>query len=147
MQIHAIVQSLKDITSNTPALATLLPGNLHHGTDASIDAPRPFGLLNVVQTESIGNSSGVRLVSYLVTLTVIVDERVTRIGNILDVFSGHWSRITSLPSLDPDLARFVAIAPTDAELGETEDENLGKDTLLGVTAWELKLSEHSPALE
>jgi hypothetical protein len=151
MQIHAIVQSLKQIASEAPMAAALgtagFVGDIEHGTDASIDAPRPFGLLTVAQTGVEGNSSGVRLVTYVAVLQVYGDENVTLIGNILNVFHRYWDQISGMPSLDPVLAKFVQIHPTTAELGETDDKNLGKDTLLGDTAWEIQIKETQPALE
>jgi len=152
VQIHAIVQSLKQIASEAPMAQALAdagigPTNIHHGTDASIDAPRPFALLTVRQTGAKGNSSGVKLVTYTAFLQVYGDESVTLIGSILKVFDLHWGRISGMEFL-ADRDKFVPrMHPVDAELGETEDENLGKDTLLGNAAWEFQISEHQPALE
>ena len=147
MQIHEIARSLKEITASTPAISVLLVGGLHHGARASLNALRPFGLLGVSETGRIKNSSGVALVTYTVTLDVVIDEQVGTAGNILEMFHRYWDRITSLPTLEPAIARLVLIHPAESELGEAAEEDLGEDVLIGRTGWIIKLSEHQPELE
>jgi len=154
-QIAKIIQSLDALATEDPlasALATAgFVGGLHHGTDASRKEPKPFGLLNATQVDSEGNSSGVRLVTYRVDLTVVVEADNNVLGKILATFNHYWDRLYgqgALPSLDPDYAKFVLIWPEASESGEAEEQTTeGKDILLGVTSWTLKLSEHQPALE
>jgi len=147
MQIHSIAKSLKEITADTALpLAKLLTGGLHHGARASRTALRPFGLLSVEEVERVSNSSGVSLVTYEVTLSVYVKELVGTAGSILETFHKYWDRITSLPALDPDVARLVLIHPGASELGEAAEEDLGSDIVLGITTWEIQLSEHNPEL-
>jgi len=158
-QIATIIQSLNEIATEEAhggkmpeALATAgFVGGLHHGTDASRDEPKPFGLLNATQIDSDGNSSGVRLVEYRVDLTVVVEADNNVLGKILATFHRYWDRLIGLnclPSLDPDYAKFVWIFPEAAESGEAAEQTTeGKDILLGVTSWTLALSEHQPALE
>lgn len=153
-QIHKILESLDAIASDDPMASALADagfvGGLHHGSDASRDEDHPFGLLNATEVESQGNSSGVRLVTYRIDLTVVVDESNDVTGNLLALFHRFWDRLSgpdALPSLDSDLAKFVLIWPASAESGEDENQDLGKDILLGITAWTLRLSEHQPSLE
>ena len=147
MQIHEIARSLKEVTADTVELAALLPGGLHYGARASLDAARPFGTFRIEEIERTYNSSGVALVTYEVTLTVIVDELVETVGSILSTFHRYWDRLLSLPALDSALARLVLIYPGSSDIGEAEEEDLGKDVILGVTSWHIKLSEHQPELE
>jgi hypothetical protein len=49
--------------------------------------------------------------------------------------------------LQAETAKFILIHPTgESEIGEADNEELGKDVLLGSTSWLLKLSEHEPEL-
>ena len=146
MQAHEIARSLKELTADTPELVTLIPGGLHYGARASLDAVRPFGTFTVKETGRRYNSSGVALVTYEIELTVIVNELIETAGNILNMFHRYWDRMVELPALDSDLARLVLIHAGESELGEAEDEDLGKDVVLGVTSWTIKLSEHQPEL-
>ena len=146
MQIHEIARSLKEVTADTPELATLLPGGLHYGARASLGAVRPFATFYVDETERRYNSSGVSLVTYEVTLTVVVNEKIGTTGQILAMFHRYWDRLVSLPTLDADLAKLILIHPGSSELGEAADEDLGKDVILGSTTWTIKLSEHQPEL-
>ncbi len=145
MQIHNIGKALKAITANTPNLNGAI-SRLDHGARASRTASLPYGLISVEETERVTNSSGVSLVSYTATLTVYVRERVGTAGDILEVFATYWNRIADLPGLDEDYARFVLIHPVGAELGEIEQEDLGKDIIAAQAAWIIKLSEHNPDL-
>lgn len=162
MQIHTIIKSLNTIAteedgSMAAALATAgFVGKLHHGNRAAASgAPgdgggdKPFALINCEEVDSEANSSGVKLVTYLVTLTVVADQKIETVGPILELYHRYWDRLVGLPDLDPDLAKFVLIhpTPTPSEIGEAEREDLGQDVLLGVTSWLLKLSEHQPELE
>jgi len=154
-QIHKIIQSLNAIASEDPmasALATAgFVGGLHHGTDAARDEPKPFGLLNATEIESEPNSSGARLVSYRVDLTIVVEESNNLTGQILETFHRYWDRLfgpRALPSLDENLADFIDMHPDTSESGEDAEQTTeGKDILLGVTSWALELGEHQPALE
>jgi len=54
MQIHAIAQSLKEITADTPALANKFPGGLWFGERAGSDTEEgeglvPYGLIDVTE--------------------------------------------------------------------------------------------------
>ena len=151
MQLHGIVQSLKEIAAANPMAAALgdaglASTTLHYGTRASRIALRPFGLLMVHEVERIKNSSGVALVAYEVSVQVLVDQRVNVAGDILAVFHRYWDRITSLPALDAAVARLVLIHPGDTEIGEAPEEDFGKDVILGTTTWTIKISEHQPEL-
>ncbi len=148
MQIHQILISLKELAANTPMAEAFeavgfTPTNIHHGTDATIDAERPFALLNVGVLESEPNSSGSFLVTCQVTLTVVLDEQVELAGKILQVFHDYWDQISGLPNLDLDVADFVQIFADDSDLIEIEGENLARDTLIASTGWTMQLSEQS----
>ncbi len=143
MQIHAIAQSLKEITASTEVLAALLPGELAFGERTKRGTP-PYGLLDVTGAESEGISAGVRLVTYDVVLTVVVAELIEQAGTILQTFHQYWDRITSLPSLNPDVARFVVIHPGASGMTEAPNKQLGKDVIEASTSWTLRLSESYP---
>lgn len=145
-QAHNIAKSLKDITAATPDLVTALPGGLHHGIRAALAATPPFGLLEVKEIDTEGNTAGVGLVSYLATLTIAVDQAVGGAGGILAVFNRYWNRVANMNGLDDDVARFVLIHREEADIGEAENEELGVDKILAVGSWTIKLSEHQPEL-
>ncbi len=148
-QIHNISLSLKNAMAAEPALVALFPdgaAGLQHGSRASLDANRPFGLLSIEELERVKNTSGVALVTYSVTLTVYADQRVNVVGNILEMFHRYWDRLVTLDRLDSDIARLVLIHPGTSELGEADEEDLGKDIIIGTTDWIFKLSEHQPEL-
>ncbi len=149
-QIHNILTALNAVAEENPmasALATAgLVGGLHQGTDTSRDELRPFGLLTAKRVGGVGNSSGVSLVEYRVELTIVVDENADVTGNILGVFNRYWNRLLDLPDL-PAEADFVLIHPEESEEGENEQQQEGKDIMLGVTSWTLKLAEHQIELE
>lgn len=149
-QSAAIAESLKQVTVDTLVIRNLLPGDLHYGARASRIGPRPFATFTVgrVGTERT-NSSGVKIGVYEVVLTVVVDESASLTGRILKLFHRFWDRLTSLPNLDPAEARLVMILPgeTPSEIGPAEDEDLGRDVILGITSWIVKLREKQVALE
>ncbi|HUT93314.1 MAG TPA: hypothetical protein VMY37_27870 [Thermoguttaceae bacterium] len=150
MQIAPLAQALKEVTASEPALADLLAGGLHYGTRAG-SSDNPFGLLTIEETEREHNSSGVDLVTYLVTLSIhlrtVGAKSVVEIDRLLGLFRRYWSRLAALPTLDSDLAEFVSIHPVPSSaIGENAEEDLGQDILLGVTSWTIKLAEHQPAL-
>lgn len=148
MQIAKIAQSLKEVTADTPAIASLLT-SLGHGTRISPSAELPYGLIAIDEIERVFNSSGVALVTYEATLTVYVKELVETAGNILELFHRYWDRLNSLDALDSEIAKLVLIEPTPAptEIGEADREDLGKDVIVGITSWTIVLSEHQPELE
>lgn len=150
MQLHGIVQSLKQIASEDPMAAALvtagLSGGIHYGTRAQRDASRPFALLMVNEVDREKNSSGVALATYEVSLQVIVSQRVNVVGNILACFHQFWDRVVSLPALLSTEAKLVLIHPGGTEIGEAAEEDMGKDVIIGTTTWTLKISEHQPAL-
>lgn len=147
-QILKIIESLKFITADTPAIAKQLT-ELQHGTRISSKMTRPYGLLSVKKVGSEGNTSGVLLVTYEATLTIYTDNQVKTPGNILEIFHRYWDRITRLPLLDSVTASFVLIAPNPepSEIGEEDREDLGNDVLLGITSWTIQLAEKQPVLE
>ncbi len=151
-QIHNIVAALDAIATQNPMSAAVkaagFAGELHQGTDASRDALRPFGLLTAERVGSVANSSGVKLVTYRVSLQVIADENVDTLGNIIETFHRYWDRLLALPAPAlPAEAKFVLIFPEEGEMGELEQQQEGKDIVSAVTSWTLKLSESQPALE
>lgn len=147
MQIQEIVRSLMELWSTTSELAATLPGELHHGTRAPRGILRPFGLLTAELSDLELHTSGVSLVTYLVTLQITADQQVGRVGEILTIFHRYWDRIARLPALDPDLAEFIRILPEPgSDIGETDQEELGRDTIVGTTAWTILVSETQPAL-
>lgn len=161
MQIPAILESLNAIASANPMSSALgaagfsmgsdTVGGLHQGTDASRDVDRPFGLLNAsVIGRTHGSSAYVKLIEYAVELQIIEDEGVGTTAAILEVFHQTWDRLTHqhFSALNPDLAEFVYMdANDDAEIGEADQQDLGKDIILGVTSWTLGLEEKQPTLE
>lgn len=146
MQIAAIAISLKQLASADPmasALATAgLAGGLHYGSKASRTAGRPFATFTVDEIERELNSSGVALVTYTISLSVVCEQRGEVAAAILDVFHRYWDRIVTLPSLNLDYAEFVLIHPESSEIGEAEEEDLGVDVMLGNTSWTLLLEEY-----
>ena len=151
MQIHAIAQSLKEITADTPAIADKFPGGLWFGERAGSDTEEgeglvPYGLIDVTEAESEGISAGVRLVTYDVVLTVVVSELIEQAGAILEIFHQYWDRITSFPSpaMDPDVARFVVIHPGASGMTEAPNKQRAKDVIEASTSWTLRLSESYP---
>jgi len=121
-------------------------GDLHYGARASRAVDRAFATFSVNEIERIGNSSGAALVTYEVVVTVYVLEKNETAAKILRTFHLYWDRILSLPTLATSRDRLVLIFPGSSEIGEAEDEDLGKDVILGVTSWTLKVSEHQPEL-
>jgi len=150
MQIAAIVQSLRHAATANPMAAALsaagLAGGIHYGTRASRAAERPFALLSVNEVSREFNSSGVTLVTYEVSIAVYVDQRVNVAANILAAFHAYWDRLASLADLVAGEAEFVLIRAEDTQIGEADETDFGKDVILGVTSWTLRLSEHQPEL-
>lgn len=144
MQIHAIAKSLREITNDTPVLAKLLPGEIAFGERTKREALAPYGLLDVSLAESEGISAGVKLVTYDVVLTVVVAEEIKEAGTILATFHHYWDRITFLPALNVDVAKFVLIHPGPSGITEAPDKQLGKDVIQATTSWTLRLSESYP---
>ena len=151
MQISAIAISLKELASASPmasALATAgLAGGLHYGSKASRSAARPFATFSVEETDQERNSSGVALVTYTVSLSVVCEQRGEVAAAILEIFHRYWDRIVSLPTLNSVYADFVLIHPEASEIGEAEEEDLGADVIIGNTSWTLLLSEYQPEIE
>ena len=152
MQIPPIAIRLKGLAASDPmasALATAgLVGGIHYGVRASrLNVDRPFCTFSVNEISREKNSSGVSLVVYEVALTVYVDLLGEIAAAILDVFQTYWSRIVTLESLDPDVAELVLIYAEGSEIGEADDEDLGRDVILGVSSWTLQISESEPELE
>ena len=151
MYSHEIGHSLKEAAAQNPMALALgsagLVGGIHYGARASLDATRPFAIFSVSETEREENSSGVALVTYLVELTVVVEQRTRVAGQILNTFRRYWGRLANLTTLDPDLARLVLVHPEpDTEIGEADDLDLGKDVILGITSLTVRLSEHEPEI-
>ena len=153
-QIHNIVAALDAVATENPMKSAIdsagFVGGLHQGTDANRGADRPFGLITAERAGGVENSSGVSLVEYLVTLQIVVDEDANVTGEILDAFHRYWDRLAGLPLIDDDddiPANFVLIHPEGSEQGEDERQQEGRDIMLGVTTWTLKLAEHQPELE
>ena len=152
MQSDELSRALKEVTADTPVLVNALPGLIHHGTRAPKGAIRPFGLMTIAEVEREENTASVALVTYEVTLQVVVNEQIGGpggAGTILRTFHRYWDRLRSLPDgiLDPDYARFVLIRPLgETEIGEADEKEFGKDVILGTTSWHILLSEHSPEL-
>ena len=144
MQIHAIAQSLKEITAETPALAALLPGDLAFGERTKSDALPPYGLIDVSEADSEGISAGVRLVTYDVVLTVVVAEEIANAGAILETFHQYWDRILVLPSLTNGARLTGKPHPGPAGITEAPNKQLGKDVIEASTSWTLRLSESYP---
>ncbi len=148
MYSHEIAHSLKEAANANPMAAALvvagpLTGGLHYGVRASHKAIRPFAVFTVSEIERETNSSGVALVTYLVELTVVVDQRGRVAGQLMNIFQRYWSRLGNLTTLNPDLARLVTQPhSTGSEIGEADDLDLGKDVILGNKSWTLKISEH-----
>jgi len=160
MQIHSIIKSLIGSHASggmaTSLSAAGFVGGLHHGLRAAKSAAKPFGLINCEEVESVGNSSGVKLVTYIATLDIVADQKIETVGPILQVFHDYWDRLVDLTDLNPNSldqppARFILIRPAPdraaSQIGEDDREDLGQDVLLGITAWLIKLSEHQPELE
>jgi len=147
MQAHNIAKSLKEITAATEALVEAIPGGLHHGSRAMLSATPPFGLLEVEKIDDEHNTSGVSLTTYRATLTIVVNERVGNVGDILAVFHSYWDRIATMDGLDATAAKFLLIHPEGGDIGEAENDELGKDTILGSSSWIIRLSEHQTELE
>ncbi len=142
MQIPTIARALKEAV----AYADLgLNAPIEFGTRATLEAPKPFALLDVAEVDRDFNSSGVSLVTYEVTITVYALELVETVGSVLATFHRYWDRLLSLDGLAED-AELVLIFPGDTEIGEATEEDLGQDVIVGVTSWTLKLSEHQPEL-
>jgi len=152
-QIHNIAKALNAVASVNPMATALITagfvGELYYGTDAQRDALRPFGLLTAERVGGIANSSGVELVTYRVTLQVIAKENVNDAGNIIGVFSAYWTQKFLRTHLDltDTLSTFVQIYPGKSEMGELEQQDMGKDIVSAVMSWTLELSESQPALE
>ena len=150
MQIAPIATSLKALATANPMAAALvtagLSGSLHYGTRASRSASRPFATFSVNETEREYNSSGVALVTYEVSVAVYVDYSGEIAAAILDVFQRYWGGLADLPGLDDDLAEFVLIHPETSEIGETEQEDMGVDIILGIATWTLRIAEHQPEI-
>jgi len=150
MQIAPIAISLKELAASDPMAAALgtagLAGGLHYGVRATYTAVRPFATFSVVETDREENSSGTDLVTYDVTVTVVVEQLGEIAAAILNVFRTYWGRLMDLPGLDAAEAEFVLIHPEGTEIGEAEQEDLGNDVIIGVTSFTLKLAEHSPAI-
>jgi hypothetical protein len=86
----------------------------------------------------------VALVTYSVSLTVFVDQVDLVAAALLQVFQQYWGGMAKLPGIPSD--DFVAISPESSEIGEADEEDLGKDVIIGITSWTLRISEHQPAL-
>jgi len=152
MQLDNIAKSLMEITAENPMAAALIEagfgGGLYHGARVPRAAERPFGFFTVAETEREGNSSGVALVTYEIELTIVVDESVGVTGAILGVFNTYWGRIMSLPTLaDPRDELVIQPISTGCEVGEADEKEFGKDVILGLASWTIRVSEHKPALE
>ena len=146
MQIHAIAQSLKEITADTPALANKFPGGLWFGERAGSDTEEgeglvPYGLIDVTEAESEGISAGVRLVTYDVVLTVVVTQRIQDAGAILETFHQYWDRILVLPSLTNGARLVGKPHPGASGMTEAPNKQLGKDVIEASTSWTLRLPE------
>ena len=124
-------------------------GGLHYGTRASLkaDVLRPYATYSVSEIERESNSSGVALVTYEVELSVVVDQKGSVAGRILNVFQRYWSRLGNLTALDSDLARLVLVHPGASEIGEADERDLGEDVILGNTSLQIRISEHQPEIE
>ena len=143
MQLHNIAKSLRAITNATPALSALLPGELHYGSRATPTVAMPYGLLDVREVADEENTSGVRLVTYEATLTVVVHELVEQASGILDTFHSYWDRIASLPALVATEAKLVMIhSGSVSEAGEVEQGDLGADIVAASSVWTIQLSEY-----
>ena len=137
MQIHHLAQALKEAV----AYADLgLNAPIEFGSRTNLTAEKPFALLDVAEISRVYNSSGVALVTYEVTISVHADELVETVGAVLATFHRYWDRLLSLDGLTED-AELVLIFPGDTEISEATEEDLGKDVIVGVTSWTLKLSE------
>ena len=147
MQIDNIAKSFMEITAAEPILVVALGGGLHYGARAARAGERPFGIFTVSETDRVSNSSGVALVTYEIELTIVVDESVGRCGAILGLFNKYWGRIVSLPTLGDPRDRLV-IPPYagPSEVGEADEKELGKDVIIGVASWTIRVSEHQTAL-
>ena len=147
-QIHNIVAALIKVTGDTQALAGLLPGELHQGTDATREAPKPFGLLTAERLRVVEEQTGgAKLVEYRATLQVIQAEVVGGLGDIMETFDNYFGAMRSIPGL-PENDKLVGFFETeDDAAGEDENQELGKDIISGVISWTFNLSEHQPALE
>ncbi len=142
MQIHNLALSLKEAV----AYADLgLNAPIEFGSRATLEAPKPFALLDVTEIDREFNSSGVALVTYEVTITVYARELVETVGSVLATFHRYWDRLLSLDGLTED-AELVLIFPGDTEIADATEEDLGQNVIVGVTSWTLKLSEHQPEL-
>ncbi len=142
MQIHHLAQALKEAV----VFAELgLNDPIIFGSRANLSARKPFALLDVAEISRVYNSSGVALITYEVTISVYADEKVETVGAVLATFHRYWDRLLSLDGLDED-AELVLIFPGDSEISEATEEDLGKDVIVGVTSWTLKLSENQPEL-
>lgn len=154
MQIPAILESLNAVATVNPMSGVLsaagFVGGLHHGVDVSRDIDRPFALLNIRGTGRRGSSAGGWLVDYEVSLQIVEDEGVATSGALLEIFHRYWNRLrpAHFSALDLDFAEFVMMDPNEpGEIGEAEQQDLGKDIILGVTSWTLRLEEKQPSLE
>lgn len=146
-QIDAILISLKQLVAGEPALAVLLPGDLHHAERVPADTVKPFGTLLVEQEDIQRNTSGTDLVDYFVLLKVYVSQDGLRAAEILRIFNTYFNRISGLPSLDPDLARFLLIfAGQKQNVVKDKDEEFGKDIIIGSTRWLIRLEEIQPSI-
>ncbi len=145
-QIDLILKSLKELVSGTAALAVLLPGGLHHGQRVDAASVKPFGTLLIEQENVQKNTSGTDIVDYFVLLKVYVLQDGLRTGEILRIFHAYFDRMSGLPSLDPDLARFSLIFPGTSKVEEDKDEEFGKDIIVGSTRWLLRLEEMQPSI-
>jgi len=146
MQIHTITQSLITITSNTTALAALLPGGLYYGDRLPSDSLKPYGRVWVDEIGRRSSTGIVSLVDYEVTLEIFVGEAVGTTGSILDTFQQYWSRINTLPALDADVADLVLVYPGESTIIEAEEEEFGKDVISGETTLLIRLREKQPEL-
>jgi len=146
-QVETILTSLKSLVAGEPVLAVLLPGGLHHGERVQAEVVKPFGTLLVEQENIQKNTSGTDIVDYFVRLKVYVLQDGLRAGEILRIFHRYFDRISGLPSLDPDLARFLLIFPGSKQtVEEDKHEEFGKDIIVGKTRWLIRLAEIQPSI-
>lgn len=145
-QIDTILKSLKELFAGQAELVVLLPGGLHHGTRVQLDTVKPFGTILVELDNIQRNTSGTDLVDYFVLLKVYVSEQAGRAGEILRIFHTYFDRISGLPSLDSDLARFLLIFAGTSKVEEDTGEEFGKDIIVGSTRWMLRLEEFQPSI-
>lgn len=138
-QCDLVIRSFAEIIASKPALNNSIPGGLHFSSQVDTKTLRPFGLIAVEElSDREYHSGGTAWVNYEIKLKIVGEQKVERMGETLDLFSGVFNLRHIFPGIRGQVVMCMSIGST---IYKDADNEYGEDILIGEKTWRVKVQE------